>query len=413
MKGLLALGLALALGACGRPGWAPRASVAQRPVAAPLKAKAHAPGEIRLFLQPEAGLGPILQAIAQAKRSVWVQVYMLTEPAIVEALAQAAGRGLEVRVLLEGEPAQPGRSSTPLGTAEGVAQVLSARGVQVRFSDPRFTYTHAKAMLVDGATAYVLTFNLTKAAVAANREVGVVDQSPSDVAEFVRLFQADWDRQPFKALDEDLVVSPDNARYRLFGLMEQAKRQLFVGMEVLSDPEALALLVAKKRAGVDVRVLLGGVKKLPANRAGQLFLNQNGVPARSQAKPYLHGKYLVVDGAFAYVGSINLTANSMDLNRELGLLLQDAGAVGTLGSVFRRDWASADRDPAEAPSQPFNDQGGAFGPQPLVPIAGPPGEVPAEPAAPGPAGEEPTGEPEPEPELPLAPGPEGRRTFGR
>lgn len=40
-----------------------------------------------------------------------------------------------------------------------------------------------------------------------------------------------------------------------------------------------------------------------------------------QKKPYLHAKVILRDGKYAYIGSHNLTTNSLDNNRELGVFL--------------------------------------------------------------------------------------------
>lgn len=48
----------------------------------------------------------------------------------------------------------------------------------------------------------------------------------------------------------------------------------------------------------------------------------------------MHAKMVLADGARAYVGSANLTDTSVHYNLELGLLIQDAAAVGRLEQVF-------------------------------------------------------------------------------
>ena len=54
----------------------------------------------------------------------------------------------------------------------------------------------------------------------------------------------------------------------------------------------------------------------------------------------MHAKIIVVDGARAFLGSENLTANSLDNNRELGILLDDAGIVGQLASIAQKDFTN-------------------------------------------------------------------------
>jgi phosphatidylserine/phosphatidylglycerophosphate/cardiolipin synthase-like enzyme len=327
--------LAAALSACSRPTWTPTGARASAP--RQVAARLHAPGHITLFTQPESGTRPIVEAIDGARHSVWLQMYMVTDPTVVEALGRAAARGLEVRVLLEESPAQPGMNRQ-------VAADLEVRGVQVAWTNPAFSLTHAKTMIVDGEVAYVLTYNLTRAATESNREFAVIDRSQSDVEELKRIFVADWNREAYLPVDPDLVVSPENARRRILGLMTGARRELLVGVEVLNDAEVVATLVEQRRAGVDVRVLVGGVKKIPANLPAARTLVAQGVPTRSQGKPYLHAKYVVADGERGYMGSINLSSQSLDSNRELGLLIGGGAAIGQMREVFLQDWLDA-RDP--------------------------------------------------------------------
>lgn len=331
---------------CGAgPGARPQAA---RAAAGRTAARLHAPGHIAILTQPEAGTQPVVEAIDGAQRSVWVQIYMITDAQVIEALGRAARRGLDVRVLLEESPYNPGNPNSALSGNQKVATTLEALGVKVAWSNPAYNFTHAKSMLVDGAVAYVLTYNLTKAATEENREFAVIDRAMSDVEELKRIFLADWERKPYQPLDPDLVVSPNNARWRILGVMEQARRELLVGVEVISDPEFVATLIEKRRAGVDVRVLVGGVKKVPANLPAARALLAAGVPTRSQGRPYLHAKYVIADGGAAFLGSINFSTNSLDENRELGLLISEPAAIQTMRGVWLGDWEKAREVEADA-----------------------------------------------------------------
>lgn len=336
----LAAGLAIAMAAgCGlgpaRPVGAKGASASK------VGARLHAPGQISIFTQPESGTKPVVDAIDNAERSVWLQIYMMTDATVIEALGRAAARGLDVRVLLEESPYNPGNPNSALSGNKAVSDRLEQLGVKVGWTNPTFNFTHAKAMLVDGNTAYILTYNLTVAATETNREFAIIDRAMSDVEELKRIFLADSERRHYQPLDPDLVVSPNNARWRILGLMEQAKKELLVGVEVISDPEVVATLIEKRRAGVDVRVLVGGVKKVPANLPAARALLAGGVPTRSQSRPYLHAKYVIADGEAAYLGSINFSTNSLDENREIGLIIHDAGAIGTMAKTWHIDWDKA------------------------------------------------------------------------
>lgn len=387
-------GVVLLAGCGGTPGRA-----GSQKANAGAQARLHMPGQISMFTQPEAGTRPVVQAIDGAQKSVWLQIYMLTDPAVINALGRASARGIDVRVLLEEKPytpAAPGGGTNP--STQRTAATLETSGVKVAWTNPRFNFTHAKSMLVDGRVAYVLSYNLTKAATHENREFGVINAAQSDVEELKRIFIADWNRQPYQPLDPDLVISPNNARMRILGIISSAQRELLVGVEVISDPEVVSALMHKKAEGLDVRVLVGGIKKVPANIPAAKALINGGVPTRSQGRPYLHAKYIIADGAACYLGSINFSTNSMDNNREIGLMLADPAAIATLRATFDRDWPKAEAIPGDAPAPT---------PMPVVPpgadvpVVPDPEQPPVlEPAVPEPAVPEPT---VPEPVIPATP----------
>jgi phosphatidylserine/phosphatidylglycerophosphate/cardiolipin synthase-like enzyme len=54
----------------------------------------------------------------------------------------------------------------------------------------------------------------------------------------------------------------------------------------------------------------------------------------------MHAKTIIADSARAYVGSENLTANSLDHNREMGILLTDKALVETIERTALADWAA-------------------------------------------------------------------------
>lgn len=104
-----------------------------------------------VIVEPEQGETPFRQAIASATTSLWVEMYLLTDTSIINALEEAANRGVDVRVLLElhplgGDPTGPQRTY----------DTLAAAGVHMKASNPAYRFTHEKAIIVDGATLYVM-----------------------------------------------------------------------------------------------------------------------------------------------------------------------------------------------------------------------------------------------------------------
>ena len=54
---------------------------------------------MKLIVQPEGGLGPIVNAIKQAKKTLDVLIFRLDRAEIARALEAAVARGVQVRAL--------------------------------------------------------------------------------------------------------------------------------------------------------------------------------------------------------------------------------------------------------------------------------------------------------------------------
>jgi phosphatidylserine/phosphatidylglycerophosphate/cardiolipin synthase-like enzyme len=58
---------------------------------------------------------------------------------------------------------------------------------------------------------------------------------------------------------------------------------------------------------------------------------------RELTTPYIHAKVMVVDDRVAFVGSENLSAASLDHNRELGVLISGT-SIRRILHAFSADW---------------------------------------------------------------------------
>jgi phosphatidylserine/phosphatidylglycerophosphate/cardiolipin synthase-like enzyme len=70
------------------------------------------------------------------------------------------------------------------------------------------------------------------------------------------------------------------------------------------------------------------------------LLKSGGAQVRYMSKPYVHAKIVLADGKTAFVGSENISHQSLDLNREVGLFLSGPAAVSRIASTFEQDWNS-------------------------------------------------------------------------
>jgi phosphatidylserine/phosphatidylglycerophosphate/cardiolipin synthase-like enzyme len=61
---------------------------------------------------------------------------------------------------------------------------------------------------------------------------------------------------------------------------------------------------------------------------------------RKLATPYLHAKMILIDHKILLLGSMNLSANSLDKNREIWILLTDPTLIQGFTAQFTKDWNS-------------------------------------------------------------------------
>ncbi len=289
---------------------------------------------VSLIIIPDDGKTVITDAIKAATKSVHVEVYLLTDNMVIDALIASKKAGREVSVLLEKSPYAMTTANQP------AHDTLQAAGVKVSWTSSLYPLTHSKLMIVDGARAFILTLNFTSSGIAFNREYGLVDTDPGDVAEAEAIFAADVAAVVKPTLSGNLVVSPINSRNALTSLIDGAKSTLDLEMEEVYDATIVTHLQTAAGRGVVVRVIAPGTPD--ASTATALgTLKAKGVQVRTLASPDVHAKIIVADGARLYVGSINLTKQSLDYNREVGAITDNASAVTRAVGRIATDFTKA------------------------------------------------------------------------
>ncbi len=301
---------------------------------------------VRMFVEPEAGDHSITSAIVGAQKSVWVEMYLLSDRNVIKALEEVAHKGIDVRVMLEMHPYGGGAS------AQRVLDQLLAAGVKAQPSDSSFTLTHEKGMIIDSTTAYIMTSNFTRAALGGtsggkagtkNREYDIVDSNTQDVQAVITIFNADWNHTTAQFNDPNLVVSPVNSRNAFTSLISSARHSILLEGEEMQDSAIEQALVNAAKRGVQVQIILPSARSgsSDSNSEGISTIKQGGVKVKEDPLLYMHAKIIVVDGQKAFVGSENISAQSLDKNRELGIVVADRSVLTTLQQTFQQDWSDS------------------------------------------------------------------------
>jgi cardiolipin synthase A/B len=317
----------------------------------------------RLVQYPSAGFKGLYSQIGAAKKSIDMEIYELEDTTAEHALAQAAAKGVKVRVLLDRD------YSGAKANAPAYAY-LAAHHVQVRWAPAHYIF-HIKTTTFDARTSDISTANLTPQYYATTRDATVIDTNPAQVSAIERTFDDDWalgaTASPRAATVQapGLVWSPNtgtgSAETAMVEQIDAARTSVYFESEELSDSVVYDALAADARRGVSCEIVMTDSSEWRAaftavTTAGcrvHLFPDTNDAL-------YIHEKIVLDDHGTArqllLIGSQNASWSSLHENRELGVLLHNGnGGTAVINSVahtFDSDYAHAQSTQTSTPTPP-------------------------------------------------------------
>jgi cardiolipin synthase len=280
---------------------------------------------MRLIVQPDDGLGPLLKAIEKARSSIDLTIFRFDLRELEQALAAAVARGVVVRALV----AHTNKNGE--GKLRALEDRLLGYGVTIDRTPDDLVRYHGKLLIVDKRHLFVLGFNYTKLDMLKSRSFGIMLTNKTIAREVEALLAADANRHSFTPRSPSLVVSPDNARQRLTRLIRQAKKELRIYDPNVSDDAMASLLKARAEDGLQVRILGTLEKKW---RSDHILVEQ--CPLKR-----LHVRAIIADGSRAFVGSQSLRRIELDERREVGVIVKAPAIVSALARIFEADWTEA------------------------------------------------------------------------
>ena len=286
---------------------------------------------MKLLVQPDDGIAPLLAAVKSAKKSIDILIFRMDWKELEAALKAAVGRGIAVRALI---------AHTNQGGAQNLRNLemrfLEAGVAVMRTADDLVRY-HGKMLIIDRRTLYLLSFNFVHMDIDHSRGFGIVTKSVKVVQEAVKLFEADTTRKTYTPGLSTFIVSPANARKQLAAFIKKARKQLLIYDPKINDPQIIRLLQDQAKAGVDVKIL-GSIAGRGTNLAVTRLTTMR-----------LHTRTIILDGQHAFVGSQSLRKLELDSRREIGIIVRDAKVVNTLLATFEKDWAATGFTDSHAP----------------------------------------------------------------
>jgi cardiolipin synthase len=293
-------------------------------------------GDLSLITEPDAGIAPILALINEASTSLDLVMYELEDKQAEGALVADEKRGVAVRVLISA-----GYKGESFSANQPAYDFLRANGVPVEWTQSYFALTHEKSLVVDHSTALIMTFNMTSQYYSTSRDFGVVDTDANDIVAMEQTFNNDWRGNDVAANDgDDLIWSPGSEPV-IVALINNAQKTLDIYNEEMADPRIIKALIDAAQRGVVVNIDMTYSSEYKKAFEELITAGAHVRTYDENAPLYIHAKMIIADGSQAFVGSENFSENSLDDNRELGIIVTDPNSIVSLTTTFNSDWKGA------------------------------------------------------------------------
>jgi cardiolipin synthase len=328
--------------------------------------------KVTLLLNGGQAFPAMLEAIRSATSSIHLENNIVRDGVVVRrlvaALCEKARAGVNVRLLIDWAGASLGSENEQALSDAGVVFVTFR---PLRLSNLHLIHlrTHRKLLIVDGKVAFMGgvcfddswdgdatqrdhwrdTLVRVEGPVVQHIQVAFVRawvEAKQDLLTSRTLFQAEPVGEVACQLMDSTPGSSENpARLSILVSISAAKKAIdaTTAYFVPDHPTREALKEAARR-GVRVRLLLAGrdtdlTSVRYAGRISYKELLEAGVEIYEYEGAQLHAKTMVVDRAWASVGSVNLDRRSVAFNREANLNVFDEGFATELEKVFEADLA--------------------------------------------------------------------------
>jgi cardiolipin synthase len=324
---------------------------------------------IRMFQNGDEAYPRMLKAITEAQQSIAFSSYILFDDTagtpFIDAIISAHGRGVAVRVLIDGVGSGYFRCKAydRLNAAHvPVARFMhSSLPWRMPFLNLR---THKKILVVDGRLGFTGGMNISEGNLVATnprypiRDVHFQVEGPV-VNQLTEAFARDWSFETNEDLEGDMWFPEQEepgyslARVVTSGPDQDLEKIEFVVLQAIScarrsvrimtpyflpDDRLITALALASMRGVEVDIVYPRKGDHPtvtwATRANVGPLLQEQCHIWLNPPPFEHTKLMVVDSEWSFIGSANWDMRSFRLNFELNLEVYDEELAEQLEAVI-------------------------------------------------------------------------------
>lgn len=263
-----------------------------------------------------------IKAIQEAKQSILLIMYGLTDNAIIHELKSKAGEGVRIKVICDAKASPYAESK--LGSNVQVIKRM-AKGLM-----------HLKLLVIDETQVWIGSANFTSESLKMHGNLVMAMDSPAigaaiyakanTLSEFDRTEDIASQEFTFGSQQGELWFLPDsrNASVRIKEMIRSAKKTIQIAMFTWTRQDFAKEVIDAKKRGIKVEVVIDHHQGKGTCARIVEMLKNGGIPVRLSHGPgLLHHKFMMIDGRHLENGSANWTKMAFNENDDCFMILHD------------------------------------------------------------------------------------------
>ncbi|MES2200567.1 MAG: phosphatidylserine/phosphatidylglycerophosphate/cardiolipin synthase family protein [Chlamydiota bacterium] len=249
----------------------------------------------------------VLNAIEGAKKSIFLQIYGCTDPAVISSLLRASEKGTSVRIFYD-----------PSGSSALYKKIPQATPLI------RSGLMHKKILVLDDKTVFIGTANFTPTSLCMHDNV-ILGLRSKELAYDLQHSLKNRLHYTIGGQEIDLWHLPDFQQECLnntLHLLSKAEKTIHIALFTFTHPKILEALFAAKERGVKICVALDYYTAKGASLKTVELLQKAHIPLYiSKGGKLLHHKWCLIDKSTLLLGSANWTKSAFTINEDCLLVI--------------------------------------------------------------------------------------------
>lgn len=254
----------------------------------------------------------LLEAIHQAKESIHLVMFGLSDGPILSAIAQKAKQGLSIDLYYDPK----GSPRIDLLIEKAHVHPIANRGLM-----------HQKILIIDHETVFIGSANMTTSSLRMhdNLTIGFMNRKAAAFLEEKTPHDSGYIKATVGGQELEIWLLPDPRGHALSDLRKKirsANRSIRIALFTYTHPALIEEVITAHRKGIEVTVIIDMHSGLGASAKGIQQMHKEGVPILiSQGVQLMHHKFLWIDEKTLLTGSANWTKSAFYKNSDCFIAL--------------------------------------------------------------------------------------------